>query len=72
MRSIPAFPIDRAVAAGHREARFGDGVRDRSRYRGVLLDLAPDSRLEPDHSVTREDFEAAAQWADVHLESAMP
>ncbi|MGW6277013.1 cyclase family protein [Kribbella sp. NPDC055071] len=65
----PGVPISQAAAGGTirhgSTTAFADGITTR----GVFLDLAPDSRLAPDHSVTAADLDEAAQRAGVQVES---
>lgn len=65
----PGVPLDVATAGGTLRhgstGAFAEGIVTR----GLLLDLAPGGRLEPDHAVTRIDLEDAEQRARSRLES---
>lgn len=65
----PGVPREEAVSGGRvlhgSTAVFADGITTR----GVLLDLAPGDRLEPNHTVTSADFEEAERRQGVRVES---
>ena len=65
----PGVPIAGAVVGGTVQhgstTPFAAGITTR----GVLLDLAPGGRLEPDHLVAGEDLDEAEKRAGVRIES---
>jgi kynurenine formamidase len=65
----PGVPLEVAAAGGTirhgSTTAFAEGIVTR----GFLLDLAPGSRLEPDHAVTRADLDEAERRAGSQVES---
>lgn len=65
----PGVPVEEAVHGGRAHHGTTSAYAPGIVTRGVLLDLAPGSRLNPGHGVTPADLEAAERRAGVRISS---